>query len=125
MVMALELNDLSDDERVALVALVQLVAEADTYVTAPEAQKLRAIIRALGEKSYTAASDAADERFEDTEALKTFLRSIERQEARELIYETALEVGLSDARIEGEKEIFDWLARTWELKVRVVEESPK
>ena len=117
--MALEIKDLDADERLALVALVQVLAEADSYVTDPEAQQLRAIMRDLGQKAYQEASDEADRRFEDADALKTFLRSIERQDARELIYATALDVVLSDARVDPEKEILEWLSRAWHIKVRI------
>lgn len=121
--MALELKDLTEDETLALVALVQAVAEADTYVTDPEARKLRRIIRDIGEKAYQAASDEADNRFPDVEDLKSFLRGIERQDARELIYATALELSLSDTRVGPEKEVLAWLSRNWDVKVKVVDEK--
>lgn len=121
--MALELKDLTDDERLALVALVQLAAEADSYVTQPEAQRLRGIIKAVGEKAYEAASDQADERFEDVEVLKAFLKTIDRQEARELIYGAVLDIALSDTRVGPEQEILAWLGRNWHVKVEVMQEN--
>lgn len=121
--MALELKDLTEDETLALVALVQVVAEADTYVTDPEAKKLRGIIRDVGQKKYEAASEDADSRFPDVEDLKSFLRGIERQQARELIYATALDLSLSDTRVGPEKEVLAWLSRNWNVKVQVVDEK--
>jgi hypothetical protein len=121
--MALELKDLTEDETLALVALVQAVAEADTYVTDPEAQNLRGIIRAVGEKKYQAASDEADEKFQDVEDLKAFLKTIDRQEARELIYASALDLSLSDTRVGPEKEVLAWLSRNWNVKVELVDEK--
>lgn len=121
--MTMELKDLSDEETLALVAVVQRVAEADTYVTDPEAQRLRGIVRAVGEKKYQAASDEADRRFEDDEDLKTHLKSIERQDARELIYESALGLSLADTRVGPEQDILKWLSRVWNVRVQVVDEE--
>jgi hypothetical protein len=123
--MPLQLKDLTDEERLALVAVVQLVAEADSYVTEPEAKQLRSIISTLGEKAYQAASDAADERFADHDELKLFLKSIDRQEARELIYVTAMEVVLADSPAQPEREILDWLSRTWHVKLAATDTTPK
>ncbi|MGD9762803.1 MAG: TerB family tellurite resistance protein [Candidatus Binatia bacterium] len=123
--MALELKDLTENERLALVALLKLVAEADKYVTDPEAKQVRKIIAALGTKAYQAAMDEADRRFEDPEELRRFLQTIDRQEARELIYATLLEVALADAPLRPEIEILQWLERVWHVKARVVEPEPK
>jgi uncharacterized tellurite resistance protein B-like protein len=122
--MPLELRDLNDDERLALAALIELVVSADNTVTEPEEQRLRAIIAAVGENAYQAAAETADERFEDEEALRRFLPTIGRQEARELIYETVLEEALADVRIGPETELLDWLAKTWKIETRIVD-SPQ
>jgi hypothetical protein len=108
-----------------LVAVVQLVAEADSYVTEPEAKHLRSIIKTLGEKAYEAASDAADERFADHDELKAFLKTIERRDARELIYVTALEVVLADTSAKAERDILDWLSRNWHIKTAKANVSGK
>lgn len=119
--MALELKDLTEDERIALVALLELVVGADGYATDGEAKQIGAVVRALGKKAYQDAAEEADRRFQDTEALRRFLRTITRQEARELIYEAVLEAALADVPVRPEREILDWLARIWDIKVRVVE----
>ena len=79
--MALELKDLTDDERLALVALLELVIGADHAVSDSEAQQLRTIIAAVGEEAYRAAAEEADSRFEDEETLRRFLP---RSSARKL-----------------------------------------
>lgn len=116
--MALELKDLNEDERIALVALLAQVVEADTYVTDPEARRVRAIVRALGTKAYDAAVAEGDRRFEDKAELRRFVPTIERQEARELIYETLLETALVDTPVNAESELLDWLADVWKIKTR-------
>lgn len=120
--MALELKDLTDEERVALVALLEVVAEADQHVTDDEATQVRRIVAALGRKTYEAAAEEVDRRFEDKAELRSFLPTIARKEARELIYETVLEVALADAPVKAEAEILEWLADIWDISVRVVKE---
>lgn len=120
--MALELKDLTDDERLALVALLEVVAEADQYVTDDEAQEVRRIVKLLGRKAYEAAAEEADRRFEDKAELRSFLPTIARKEARELIFETVLELALADAPVKAEAEVLDWLRDIWDIDVRVVKD---
>jgi uncharacterized tellurite resistance protein B-like protein len=123
--MALELKDLTDEERLALVALLARVVEADSYVTDPEATRVRSIIAAVGKKAYQEAAEEADRRFESHEELRRFLPTLTRQEARELIYETLLEAALADAPVRPERELLDWLAHIWNVKTRIVEPGKK
>lgn len=116
--MTLELKDLNEDERLALVAMLAQVVEADTYVTDPEARRVRAIVKGLGTEAYDAAVAESDRRFEDKAELRRFLPTIERQEARELIYEMLLETALADTPINAEAEILDWLADIWKITTR-------
>jgi uncharacterized tellurite resistance protein B-like protein len=120
--MALQLKDLTDDEQLALVALLKAVAEADQYVTEGEATQLRRVIAAIGRKAYETAAEESDRRFHDKAELREFLSTITRQEACELIYETALEVALADAPVPAETEILDWLKGIWKITVRIVKD---
>ena len=121
--MALQLTDLTAEERVALVTLLELVAEADQYVTDDEAKAVNRVIKTLGRKAYEEAVAEADRRFQDPAERRRFLETaIARQEARELIFETVLEVALADAPVRAETEILDWLRRTWNITMRVVKE---
>ena len=121
--MPLELRDLTDDERLALVALLARVVEADSYVTDSEATHVHAVIAAVGEKAYEAAADEADRRFASHEELRRFLGTITRVEARELIYETLLEAALADTPMKAEREFLDWVASAWNIQTRIVEPS--
>jgi uncharacterized tellurite resistance protein B-like protein len=116
--MPLELKDLNEDERIALVAMLAQVVEADSQATDPEARRVRAIAKALGTTAYDAAVAEGDRRFEDKAELRRFLPTIERQEARELIYGTLLETALADVPVSAEAEILDWLADIWNIKTR-------
>jgi hypothetical protein len=119
--MALELKDLNQNERLALAALLERAVAADRYVTDPEARQLHAIIAAVGRKAYEEAAEEADRRFPEEGDLWRFLDTVERQEARELIYETVLEAVLVDAPRSEENEVLAQLSRSWHVKARIVD----
>ena len=122
--MALELKDLNDDERLALVALIEQAVEADRTVSAGEEREVHAIVAAVGKKAYEAAAEESDRRFsEDGEKLWLFLGTITRQEAREQIFETLLETVLADAPRSEETEVLERLSKLWHIKPRIVDEE--
>jgi len=118
----MELSDLEKDERLALVALIERVVLADRAVSEEEAEVLPQIVEAFGEDEYRKIALAADDRFADDEALKTFLQGVKREDARELIYGTVMELALADAITGNESELLEWLGKTWNLELKV--ESP-
>ncbi len=66
--------------------------------------------------------DQVDKRFADDQALRVFLSTIKRQEAREVIYGTVIEAAMADT-VEGrESALLDWLAKEW--KVEITYEEP-
>lgn len=119
----MELSDLSHDEQLALLGLVQFIGESNHQVTDEESDSIADIVQALGAAHYRKIATEADESFGDEAALRTFLEGVTRPEARELIYGTALEVALSDTMFEGESELLDWLASTWNIEVSVADEG--
>jgi hypothetical protein len=117
----MELRDLNADERLALVGLVLDVLVSDGKVSDDERDEVAEIVEAFGEPGYRAAVDAFESRFPDEEQFKGFLRGIERQEARELIYGTVLESASADAIAGHESAMLDWLAKAWGVEVKVEE----
>src|SRR5262249_10502972 len=59
----MEFRDLTEDERVALVALLEIVIASDRDVTREEQTEIKHVIHALGEDAYRAAVAEADRRF--------------------------------------------------------------
>jgi hypothetical protein len=114
----MELSDLQYDERLALVALVELIGEANTGVTEEESARIQEIVAAFGQDAYRELAAEADERFTDEDALRDYLREIGRPEARELIYGTALGVAIGDTIQPGESALLDWLAEEWKIDVK-------
>src|SRR5258706_12710040 len=60
-----DLKDLTKEERVALVALIELVTEADVAMAEDETNSIDAVVDALGEEAYDQAADEFDPRFDD------------------------------------------------------------
>lgn len=114
----MELTDLTHDERLALVALVENVVASDVAVSDDEAAQIDHIAAAFGDDAYRALAKEADERFEDEAALKTFLTALLRPEARELIYGTVLDAALPDVIDRHESSLLGWLATAWGITVQ-------
>ncbi len=112
----MELTDLNQDERLALVAIIEATAQADRKISDEEESILGEVVETLGADAYQAAVKKADERFQDDDQLKKFLAGITRPEAREIIYGTALELAMSDVVTGHEPELLTWLAETWDLE---------
>ncbi len=118
----MELTDLTHDEQLALVALIELVVAADRAVSDEERAEVARVAGIVGDESYRALADEADERFADEQSLRAFLTALHRQEARELIYGTLLEVALPDTIDTRESSFLGWLAKAWSITVRIVED---
>src|SRR5262249_25481313 len=63
-----------------------------------------------------------DRRFPTEDALKAFLPSITRQDARELIYGTVLDTAIEDSVDLRDSEFLDWLATPWDVRVELQSE---
>jgi hypothetical protein len=119
----MELADLTRDEEIALAGLLEYVVLASGHVTDDERKEIDAILDALGQEKYQTAVQEVDKRFPDEQSLRGFLRTIERQEAREIIYGTIMEAAMTDT-VEGrESALLDWLAGEWKIEVSY-EEPP-
>ena len=117
----MELNELNGEERLALVGLMESVATADLRSSADEAAEVDEVATALGEEAYRACLDESERRFGDEAALQTFLRTIERQEARELIFSYAFDLAASAAVGRSETAILEWVALEWNIEVHFEE----
>ena len=117
----MELSELNADERTALVGLVKAVVLSDGKVSQDEIEEVGQIVDAFGEESYQHVLDTFESRFPDETTFKGFLKTIDRQDARELIYGTIVTGAAADA-IEGhESELLSWLAQAWNVEMTVVE----
>jgi uncharacterized tellurite resistance protein B-like protein len=124
----MELADLDKTEQIALAGLLEYVVLASGQVTEDEQREIDAIIDAIGEEAYQAAVDEVDARFKDEKGLRDFLKTITREEAREVIFGVISEAAMADT-VEGrESALLDWLTKEWNLEVHYDEppdEEPK
>jgi hypothetical protein len=115
----MELTDLNPDERLALVALIEATVRADHGVSQEEGEAIAEISDALGEGAYREAVEAADKRFKSEADLKAFLQGVQREEARNLIYGTVLDLAMSDVVTGAESPLLTWLASTWNVEAAI------
>ena len=115
----MEFSDLRGDERLALVALLEFAVVADGGVSDEEVEEISDVVEAIGESEYRELVDEVSRRFQSQADLKTFLETIQRPEARDLIYDFFLEQAAGEALRGRESELVDWLAVVWQLKVKI------
>jgi hypothetical protein len=120
----MELPDLNQDERTALVGLMKLIVMSDGEVSEDELEDVETLVAAFGDEGYQRTLDAFEKRFQDEESFKKFLKTIGRQEARDLIFGTVLEGAGEGALDNAETGLLDWLAQTWNVKIEI-EEDPE
>ena len=114
------LDDLSQPEQVVLLALVGLMARMDGSVSQDELELLEQIADEIGEKRFEAARDAAAA-LDDGDAILKAAASVERQEAREIIYELVYGIAVRDTIAPSESALLNELATLWALPQRVGE----
>jgi hypothetical protein len=120
---AIELKNLSADERLALVALTEIIVGSDSHASDEEESSVHDLAAAIGEAEYARVIDEIEQRLPDEDTLRDFLETITRQEARELIYGKVLEEAIADSLNNREVELFEWLAETWDITTKIEDES--
>jgi uncharacterized tellurite resistance protein B-like protein len=114
----MELTDLDENEQAAMVALLDRVIAADRELSDDEEKHLRNVIEAFGPERYARAVEHVDEAIEEDADLERLLESITRQDARELIYATIMDVALADAVMPQEAPLLERLAARWGIEVK-------
>jgi len=113
----LSLPELAHGEGLALVGLLKRVIEADKRLALRESAMLQQLADAMGRHSFNQMVDEARARFPSLDALKAHVATIERPEARALIYRTAREMADVDGdRAFEEDALLGWLARLWAIE---------
>jgi len=118
----MELPDLNQDERTALVGLMKLIVMSDGEVSEGELEHVETLVGAFGDEEYQLTLDAFEKRFQDEASFKKFLQGIGRQDARDLIFGTVLESADEGALDNAETGLLDWLAQAWDVKIEIQEE---
>ena len=111
------LSQLSHEQKLALVALLELFTMADGTVSEGEVAQINLIAEALGDTEYRALLDETETRFADVEMLKASLATVEERAARELIYGTLLQEVMSAPTASHRPELLEWLKVEWSVEV--------
>lgn len=119
--MEIDIEDLNEDERTALVGLLKAVVLADSNISEEEIHEVDEVVEALGEEEYQRHLDRFESKFPDLPSFQRFLETIERQDARELIFGTVLNGAAADAIEKGESDLLAWLGKAWNIEVTVTE----
>ena len=114
------LDDLSQSEQVVLLALVGLMARMDGSVSEDEMDLLEQIADEIGPERFEAARDAAAA-LADGPAILGAAGSVQRQEAREVIFELVYSIAVRDTIAESEAALLNELAALWGLPQRIGE----
>jgi uncharacterized tellurite resistance protein B-like protein len=112
----MQLIDLLPEESLALVALSRTIARADGAISPLEGRAIGLLAAELGEATFRKMFAKAAESFRDQAALRGFLATIERPEARALIYESILALAAADSISEEEEALLAWLHETWKIQ---------
>ena len=113
----MEIKDLGHDEQLALVALVEFIAEANPEITDRESDEIARIADRIGSDRYRELISEVDERFANEAALREFLATVRRQEARELIFGEALGLAMGDTIQGSESDLLEWLSGEWGVEI--------
>ena len=113
------LGELTDEEMMALIALLSYVVEADGKMSPEEELALEAVVEEVGEARYEQAADALSRQVTDETALRALLASVARAEARELIFATVSQTAIADDLAEREAAILEWIKSVWEIRGEV------
>ena len=111
----MEYNELTSEERLLLVVLLELVIKADQAYSDQEDSELKRIAAMIGEAQFKAAIQEADRRFSSGDDLRQLAQTIQRPEARELILATIQELAVVDEVSIEEMQLVNWLADLWDL----------
>jgi len=112
------LDDLSQPEQVVLLSLVGLMARMDGSVSQEELELLEQIADEIGAERFEAARDAAAA-LADGKAILGAAGSIERVEAREVIFKLVYGVAVQGTIADSEAALLNELAALWGLPQRI------
>ena len=111
------IKELAHNQKVALVALLEVLAVRDKAVSEGQERVIGNVAAELGDEEYRRLLDEAEMKFSDVESLKRFLKTIDEKPAQELIYGTVLRESMSEATPIVDANPVDWLADLWHIDV--------
>ena len=111
----MKLTDLTRDEQLALVGFLKIIIQADKDFSEEEAAELNKVAKEMGVPEFREAVAQAKKLFIKVADIKEFSKKIERQPAREMIFNILYEVALPGDIVPEEAKVLGWLAKRWEI----------
>lgn len=111
----MDLTHLTTDEDAVLLGWMREIIQTDGEYSDEERAEVIELRKHLGAERFDRAIVAANERFEDRAALKDGAKAIERQEARQAIYDFLEQLAGSDELTADEEKPLKWLASWWSI----------
>ena len=110
-------SDLTETERLALMALLKLAISADEQLSEGESKVLLRIADEMGRGAFKAVREQAQGTLKTFDDLKRAVAAVHRPEARRMLYQCALDAAQADALVAKERERLNWVAQQWDLDV--------
>jgi uncharacterized tellurite resistance protein B-like protein len=107
-------ESLDEQEQLSLVVLLKAIVTADGTVSPEEGVELSMVARQLDPQVFQRADAIL---FNGREGLRSFLRTVTRQDARDIIYDTMLHVAKADGIDLDEAAILDDVVEAWDIVV--------
>ena len=118
---SLTLNDLTQTEQAALVALVKIASRSDNNVSRTEELMLQVLQDRLGRETYAELAAHVDQHVGDRDSLKRLLQEVTRPEARELILGTALQMLSAETINASEDLVLSLASEIWNLEPKFLD----
>lgn len=113
----MNLADLDDTERLALVALAHAMAAADGEHSEEEMSEFRELAHEIGHDGFEAALAAARARFPTRDAAIAFAETaVTRRGAREIIHTVLVDLAGADGISADERSLIDHVRTMWGLR---------
>lgn len=115
----MNLQDLTEDERVALVALVVLLIDADNARSSAEMQEFSEIAAEMGRAAFEAALGEVTRRGLDRDGVLDLARGVTRRDAQEIAHTILVDMAATDFVSDDERELIHEVAAIWGIQTRV------
>lgn len=121
MTSTMTLNDLTQTEQAALVALVKIASRSDNSISRTEELMLQVLEQRLGPATFAELAAHVDQRVIDHDSLLRLLQEVTRPEARELIMGTALQILSAETINQTEDRVLSLASETWNLEPKFLD----
>ncbi len=112
----MKLADLNDNETLALVALLREVVAADGQYTDEEREQVDAARDGVGAARFAAAIERAKKELPTRAELKEFVVTLDRQDAKQLIWDFLAGAAAADGEVAAtEEKPLRWLLEHWKV----------